>query len=45
MACAGGAPVLGADEMSFLQSAGRWAVADVSNQSTGYRPDPRGGFP
>lgn len=41
VSCAGGAPVLSAGEMSFHQSAaGQWAVTDVSNQSTGYCPDP-----
>ncbi|MEU6066939.1 NUDIX domain-containing protein [Streptomyces sp. NPDC047082] len=37
--CAGGAPVLGAGEMSFREDSGRWAVDEVSNQSTGYCPD------
>ncbi|MFF7159453.1 hypothetical protein [Streptomyces sp. NPDC008139] len=40
VSCAGGAPVLSAGEMSFLQSSGRWSITDVSNQSTGYCPDP-----
>ncbi|MFI0937241.1 hypothetical protein [Streptomyces sp. NPDC021020] len=40
VSCAGGAPVLSAGEMSFHRSADRWSVADVSNQSTGYCPDP-----
>lgn len=40
VSCAGGAPVLSAGEMSFLRSSGQWWVADVSNQSTGYCPDP-----
>ncbi|MBY8878018.1 hypothetical protein K7862_10295 [Streptomyces sp. PLK6-54] len=37
--CAGGEPVLSAGEMAFTREAGRWAVAEVSNQSTGYCPD------
>ncbi|MBZ9644355.1 hypothetical protein, partial [Streptomyces sp. PSKA30] len=37
--CAGGEPVLGAGEMSFRVESGRWAVDEVSNQSTGYCPD------
>ncbi|MFI0718278.1 hypothetical protein [Streptomyces sp. NPDC021224] len=40
VACAGGARVLGAGEMSFRRSAERWSVTEVSNQSTGYCPDP-----
>jgi len=40
VSCAGGAPVLSAGEMSFHQSSGQWSVTDVSNQSTGYCPDP-----
>lgn len=39
VACAGGEPVLGAGEVAFAREAGRWAVAEVSNQSTGYCPD------
>ncbi|MEU2671492.1 hypothetical protein ABZ622_21985 [Streptomyces sp. NPDC007164] len=39
VACAGGAMVLGAGEISFTREAGRWAVGDVSNHSTGYCPD------
>ncbi|MFJ3306519.1 hypothetical protein ACIPSA_26025 [Streptomyces sp. NPDC086549] len=37
--CAGGRAVLSAGEMSFREDAGRWAVDEVSNQSTGYCPD------
>jgi hypothetical protein len=37
--CAGGEPVLSAGEMRFAWDAGRWVVAEVSNQSTGYCPD------
>jgi hypothetical protein len=40
VSCAGGASVLSAGEMTFLHSAGQWSVTDVSNQSTGYCPDP-----
>ncbi|MQY34400.1 hypothetical protein SRB17_23690 [Streptomyces sp. RB17] len=39
VACAGGEPVLGAGEIGFREDAGRWAVREVSNQSTGYCPD------
>lgn len=39
VACAGGAAVLGAGEITFVREAGHWAVGEVSNQSTGYRPD------
>lgn len=39
MVCAGGEEVLSACEMSFRQEFGRWAVEEVSNQSTGYCPD------
>ncbi|GAA2286609.1 hypothetical protein GCM10010415_66590 [Streptomyces atrovirens] len=39
VACAGGEMVLSAGEISFVREAGRWAVADVSNHSTGYCPD------
>ncbi|MFJ3898478.1 hypothetical protein [Streptomyces sp. NPDC090083] len=38
VACAGGADVLGAGEMGFERTAGRWTVREVSNQSTGYCP-------
>ncbi|GAA3974505.1 hypothetical protein GCM10023085_66290 [Actinomadura viridis] len=37
VACAGGAPVLAAGEITFDGGA---AVVAVTNQSTGYRPDP-----
>lgn len=37
--CAGGEPVLGAGEIGFEQRGEGWAVALVSNQSTGYCPD------
>ncbi|GAA4612370.1 hypothetical protein GCM10023195_52940 [Actinoallomurus liliacearum] len=39
VACAGGAPVLGAGELSFHHRQGRWIVHEISNQSTGYCPD------
>lgn len=39
VACAGGDMVLSAGEISFMSEAGRWAVSEVSNQSTGYCPD------
>ncbi|WP_371614576.1 hypothetical protein [Streptomyces sp. NBC_00454] len=37
--CAAGEAVLGAGEIGFRQESGRWAVDEVSNQSTGYCPD------
>ncbi|SHH36044.1 MULTISPECIES: hypothetical protein [unclassified Streptomyces] len=37
--CAAGEAVLGAGEISFREESGRWAVDEVSNQSTGYCPD------
>jgi hypothetical protein len=39
VACAGGAPVLSAGEITFRRERGRWTVGEVSNQSTGYCPD------
>ncbi|MEW9338281.1 hypothetical protein [Streptomyces tanashiensis] len=39
VACAGGAMVLSAGEIGFVREADRWAVTEVSNQSTGYCPD------
>ena len=39
VACAGGEPVLSAGEIGFTREAGRWAVGDISNHSTGYCPD------
>jgi hypothetical protein len=40
VACAGGASVLSAGEITFLRDQGRWTVSEISNQSTGYCPDP-----
>jgi hypothetical protein len=40
VACAGGGPVLSAGEMTFGRQGRHWAVAAVSNQSTGYCPEP-----
>jgi hypothetical protein len=40
VACAGGGPVLSAGEMFFLVEEDRVEVTDVSNQSTGYCPEP-----
>ncbi|WP_328707704.1 hypothetical protein [Streptomyces mesophilus] len=37
--CAGGKKVLSAGEISFQHESGKWTVAEVSNQSTGYCPD------
>ncbi|MFB7313143.1 hypothetical protein [Streptomyces sp. NPDC056192] len=39
VACAGRAMVLSAGEISFMRETDRWAVSEVSNQSTGYCPD------
>jgi hypothetical protein len=38
--CAGGRQVLAAGEMLFARDGARWSVNEVSNQSTGYCPDP-----
>ncbi|MEU9163940.1 hypothetical protein AB0D29_27175 [Streptomyces sp. NPDC048424] len=40
VACVGGGPVLSAGEIGFRRESGRWVVREVSNQSTGYCPDP-----
>ena len=40
VACAGGGPVLAAGEMFFRVEGGAVEVAEVSNQSTGYCPEP-----
>jgi hypothetical protein len=40
VACAGGSDVLAAGEMSFGKTQGGWSVIEVTNQSTGYCPDP-----
>ncbi|MFO0560833.1 MAG: hypothetical protein U0269_22640 [Polyangiales bacterium] len=40
VACARGEPVLSAGEMVFALARGRWTVRSVSNQSTGYAPEP-----
>jgi hypothetical protein len=40
VACAGGEPVLAAGEMGFARTAAGWHADRVSNQSTGYCPDP-----
>ncbi len=40
VACAGGAEVLGAGEIEFGRAGERWAATGISNQSTGYCPDP-----
>jgi hypothetical protein len=39
VACAGGAPVLGAGEITFARDGDGWVVGEISNQSTGYCPD------
>lgn len=40
VACAAGDEVLAAGEMTFDKGADGWAVTDVTNQSTGYCPEP-----
>lgn len=40
VACAGGGPVLSAGEMFFRVEDGRVVAAEVSNQSTGFCPEP-----
>jgi hypothetical protein len=40
VACAGGRPVLSAGEITFRLSPGAAEVAEVTNQSTGYCPEP-----
>lgn len=40
VACAGGAPVLSAGEITFLHDAHGWVVSEISNHSTGYCPAP-----
>jgi hypothetical protein len=40
VACAGGHPVFSAGEISFSRQDRRWTVTEVSNQSTGYCPEP-----
>ncbi|MFG1798208.1 hypothetical protein [Nocardia sp. NPDC049149] len=42
--CAGGAAVLGAGEIAFELRRGVWVVDSISNQSTGYCPDPDSWF-
>ena len=37
--CADGEAVLAAGEIRFDRESGRWAVVEVSNQSTGYCPE------
>ncbi|RZU76575.1 hypothetical protein EV384_5240 [Micromonospora kangleipakensis] len=40
VALAGGTDVLAAGEMTFASAETGWCVAEVTNQSTGYCPDP-----
>jgi hypothetical protein len=40
VACAGGGPVLAAGELTLYSRAGRVSVEEISNQSTGYCPEP-----
>jgi DNA-directed RNA polymerase subunit RPC12/RpoP len=39
VACAAGAPVLSAGEITFVHDQGQWRVSEISNQSAGYCPD------
>jgi hypothetical protein len=41
VACAGGRAVLAAGEIAVVRRPDGWSVSEVSNQSTGYCPDPR----
>ena len=38
--CAAGQPVLAAGEMLFARDGASWSVSEISNQSTGYCPEP-----
>src|SRR6266568_3539461 len=38
--CAAGQPVLAAGEVLFARDGTGWSVSEISNQSTGYCPDP-----
>jgi len=40
VACSGGRPVLSAGEITFARQDTGWTVTEVSNQSTGYCPEP-----
>nr|WP_137994995.1 hypothetical protein [Streptomyces vilmorinianum] len=40
VACAGRGWVRAAGEMAFVEGPGGWEAAEISNQSTGYCPDP-----
>jgi hypothetical protein len=40
VACAGGVPVRAAGELTVARVGGAWEVEDVTNQSTGYCPEP-----
>jgi hypothetical protein len=40
VACAGGGPVLSAGEITFAEDHGHWRADEISNQPTGYCPDP-----
>lgn len=41
IACAGGEPVLSAGEIFFIYSVSGWQVAEITNQSTGFCPEPK----
>ncbi|WP_199716547.1 hypothetical protein [Micromonospora musae] len=41
VACAGGGTVLAAGEIALVRRPDGWSVSEVSNQSTGYCPEPR----
>jgi hypothetical protein len=38
--CAAGQPVLAAGEVRFARDGAGWSVSEITNQSTGYCPDP-----
>ena len=40
VACARGQPVLSAGEITLVRSRDGWEVSEISNQSTGYCPEP-----
>ncbi|MFJ2091693.1 hypothetical protein ACIOEW_20830 [Streptomyces sp. NPDC087901] len=45
VACAGGAPVLGAGEITLVRAGGHWVAEEITNQSTGYCPDAEMSWP
>lgn len=41
VACAGHAPVRSAGELTLIDEDGRWVISEISNQSTGFCPEPK----